>query len=93
MASGGGGKAEGLGLLFGERVQGERPHGIIRWAVQRRKPGSVFLQEDLESLKRVVEERIRYYNLVRKHSALGHLSPMAYLKKKGLEPRCDVSTN
>jgi transposase InsO family protein len=44
-----------------------------------------FEQEDLESLKKVVEARIRYYNFERKHSALGNLSPMKYLKKKGLK--------
>jgi putative transposase len=42
-------------------------------------------QEDLESLKTVVEERIRYYNEERRHSALGHVAPMKYLKKKGLK--------
>ena len=47
----------------------------------------VFVEEGLESLKRVVDKRIRYYNLDRKHAALGNLSPMAYLKKKGHEPR------
>ena len=46
-----------------------------------------FEQEDLESLKGVVEERIRYYNFERKHSALGNLSPMKYLKKRGLKTR------
>jgi len=40
-------------------------------------------QEDLESLKKVVAERVRYYNFVRKHSALGNKSPMKYLKEKG----------
>jgi len=40
-------------------------------------------QDDLESLKKVVAERIRYYNFVRKHSALGNKSPMKYLKEKG----------
>jgi len=46
-----------------------------------------FEQEDLESLKKVVEARIRYYNFERKHSALGNLSPMKYLKKQGLKTR------
>jgi len=40
-------------------------------------------QESLELLKEVVEERIRYYNFRRKHSALGHKSPIQYLKDKG----------
>jgi len=40
-------------------------------------------QEDLESLRKVVKSRIRYYNYVRKHSALDYKSPMKYLKEKG----------
>jgi putative transposase len=40
-------------------------------------------QEDIESLKKVVSERLRYYNRDRRHSALGNKSPMKYLKEKG----------
>jgi len=40
-------------------------------------------QEDLESLRKVVKSRMRYYNQVRKHSALDYKSPMKYLKEKG----------
>jgi len=40
-------------------------------------------QEDLVSLKKVVCQRIRYYNNVRRHSALGNKSPIQYLKEKG----------
>jgi len=40
-------------------------------------------QEDLESLREVVNVRIRYYNHVRRHSALGNKSPIKYLKEKG----------
>jgi putative transposase len=43
-------------------------------------------QEDLGSLKRVVGQRLRYYNHVRRHSALQHKSPMRYLKEKGKIP-------
>lgn len=39
-------------------------------------------QKELESLKEVVDERIRYYNFDRRHSALGNLAPMNYLKLK-----------
>jgi len=40
-------------------------------------------QEDFESLAKVVNSRIRYYNFVRRHSALGNKSPIKYLKEKG----------
>ena len=40
-------------------------------------------QEDFETLAKVVKSRIRYYNFVRRHSALGNKSPIKYLKEKG----------
>lgn len=43
-------------------------------------------QEELVSLKKVVASRIRYYNNVRRHSALGNKSPIRYLKEKGKIP-------
>ena len=39
-------------------------------------------QEDFEALKEVVRARVRYYNRVRRHSALGNKSPLEYLNKK-----------
>jgi putative transposase len=43
-------------------------------------------QEDLASLKKVVGQRIRYYNHDRRHSALENKSPMRYLKEKANIP-------
>jgi len=43
-------------------------------------------QDDLASLKKVVCQRLRYYNHVRRHSALGNKSPIRYLKEKGKIP-------
>jgi len=43
-------------------------------------------QEDLSLLKKVVGQRIRYYNHVRRHSALENQSPIRYLKEKGKTP-------
>ena len=42
--------------------------------------------EDLASLKKVVGQQIRYYNHVRRHSALQNKAPMRYLKEKGKIP-------
>ena len=39
-------------------------------------------QEDLNALKKVVAQRMRYYNQVRRHSSLGNRSPITYLKEK-----------
>lgn len=39
-------------------------------------------QEDFESLRKVVEDGIRYYNGVRRHSALGNKAPMVFLREK-----------
>ena len=43
-------------------------------------------QDNLSALKEVVRGRIRYYNHVRRHSALGNKSPVRYLKEKGKTP-------
>ena len=39
-------------------------------------------QEDFEGLEEVVKARIKYYNRVRRHSALGNKSPIEYLNRK-----------
>lgn len=44
-------------------------------------------QENLEALEKVVNNRIRYYNHIRRHSAIGNKSPIKYLKEKGKIPR------
>lgn len=41
-------------------------------------------QKDLNALKKVVDERMGYYNRVRRHSGLGNRSPITYLKERGL---------
>jgi putative transposase len=43
-------------------------------------------QGDLVSLKKVVDQRMRYYNQVRRHSALENKSPIRNLKEKGKIP-------
>jgi putative transposase len=50
-------------------------------------------QDDLRSLHRCIDDRIRYYNHIRRHSALGNRSPMNYLKEKGILPRAIISGN
>ncbi len=39
--------------------------------------------EDFAALEKVVNDRIRYYNQIRRHSARGNKSPVQYLKTKG----------
>ncbi|MDH7514044.1 MAG: IS3 family transposase [Clostridiales bacterium] len=43
-------------------------------------------QDDFASLKKVVNQRLLFYNHVRRHSALGNKSPIRYLKEKGKIP-------
>lgn len=40
-------------------------------------------QGDLDSMDKVVNSGLRYYNFIRRHSALGKKSPNQYLKEKG----------
>jgi putative transposase len=48
-------------------------------------------QDDFGSLQGCVNERIRYYNYERRHSALGNRSPITYLKEKGILPESFIS--
>ena len=50
-------------------------------------------QDDFRSLRDAVNDRIRYYNYVRRHSALGNKSPINYLKEKGILQKSIVSAN
>ncbi len=50
-------------------------------------------QDDLLSLQTCINDRIRYYNHIRRHSALGNKSPMNYLKEKGILQVSIVSEN
>lgn len=43
--------------------------------------------QTLEELKGVVKERMVYYNTKRRHSSLGNLSPLTYLKKRQKQRR------
>jgi putative transposase len=43
---------------------------------------SLFLQaQSLDELIAVVDDRMRYYNTVRRHSSIGYVAPLTYIKK------------
>ena len=44
-------------------------------------------QPDLNSLIRVVQRRLLYYNDIRRHASLGNVSPAQFLKQHGFQPR------
>ena len=47
----------------------------------------MFLEaRNIWELKRVVKERIEYYNQERRHSTLGQVSPLNYLKRENILP-------
>ena len=51
---------------------------------------SLFLEaESLDELKKIVEDRIHYYNEKRRHQTLGYLTPKEYLEnwQHGLQKR------
>ncbi len=39
--------------------------------------------DEFKELEKIVDDRIHYYNFVRKYLALGNKSPIKYLKEKG----------
>ena len=53
----------------------------------------IWEQKDLIGVNRVVRSRMVYYNKIRRHASLGNISPVAFLKKHGFEPRRGVSQN
>ena len=54
------------------------------WVYVQRKKAYEEKYRHLRKPLKVVEERIRYYNFVCKHSALGNKAPMKYFNEKGL---------
>lgn len=53
----------------------------------KREGRDLFLEaENIWELKRVVRERIEYYNQERRHSTLGQIAPLTYLKRETILP-------
>jgi putative transposase len=56
---------------------------------------SLFLDaQDIDELKDVVDSQMHYYNTERRHSSIGYLSPMMYIRQMRLndeeQPHCSV---
>lgn len=68
-------------LSFAEAGARENPVMESFFARFKTENKSLFLDcQTLEELRRVVKERIIYYNNQRRHSALGQISPMEFIK-------------
>lgn len=47
----------------------------------KQEGNSLFLDaDDMEELKAVVSKQMKYYNIRRRHSSLGYVSPMSYIE-------------
>ena len=47
----------------------------------KQESNSLFLDAgDMEELRLVISRQMKYYNTKRRHSSLGYVSPMAYIK-------------
>ena len=47
----------------------------------KQEGNSLFLDAgDMEELRLVISRQMKYYNTKRRHSSLGYVSPMAYIK-------------
>ena len=54
----------------------------------KREGMDLFLEaKNIWELKRIVKERIEYYNKDRRHSAIDYLSPINYLKRENILPK------
>ena len=53
----------------------------------KRENSDLFLEaKNIWELKRLVEERTEYYNQNRRHSTLGQVAPLTYLKREKILP-------
>ena len=78
-------KPEGPYLILGERCQGKSLHRSF--SQQPRESKDMFLEaRNIWELKRVIKERIEYYNQNRTHSTLGQVVPLTYLKREKILP-------
>jgi transposase InsO family protein len=87
MATGGVDQGKGEDLLFGERSEKEHVHGIVQRTLQRREWGLFFDAKNMWELRRAIAEQIEYYNVQRRHSALGYVAPWAYIKQEVTLPQ------
>ena len=72
------------GVRVSYALEGAQDNPEMESFIGRFKEENLPLFLDAESLPRltmVVDERMRYYNTERRHSALSYLSPLAYIQR------------
>ena len=63
------------------------------WGHFKVENGSLLCEAaSLEELEWVVERQMRYYNERRRHSGVGYMAPVEYLRRQGIHPRVLVET-
>jgi len=74
-------------ISYSENGAKENPYIEAFHSSLKRENKDLFLEaRNIWELKRVVKERIEYYNQERRHSTLGQVSPLTYLKREKILP-------
>ena len=69
------------GVVGAPRCEGQPRNGGVELALQERKHSLFWEAKDICELRRVIAERIDYYNGERMHSALGHQAPLVWVAR------------
>ncbi|MGM0576406.1 MAG: integrase core domain-containing protein [Myxococcota bacterium] len=77
-------------MSFSENGARHNPWVESLWSRIKHECESLIAEaQDLDELAAVVHRHFAYYNARRRHSGLGNISPMTYLKNNGLHPLSD----
>jgi len=80
-------------VSYAEHGARDNPWIESLWGHFKVENGSLLCEAaSLEELEWVVERQMRYYNERRRHSGVGHMPPVEYLRRKGIHPRVLVET-
>lgn len=72
-------------MSFSENGAKENPWIESFWGRMKTRCRSRLIEsETMKELKGVIEEEMQYYNQERRHSSLGNMAPMQYLKSEGI---------
>ncbi len=74
-------------ISYSENGAKENPYIEAFHSSLKRENKDLFLEaENIWELKRIVKERVEYYNQERRHSTLGQVAPLTYLKREKILP-------
>jgi transposase InsO family protein len=80
-------------VSYAERGARDNPWIESLWGHFKVENGSLLSEAaTLEELEWVIERQMRYYNTERRHSGVGYVPPVEYLRARGIHPRVLAET-